>query len=284
MIKMPALHRQTVLLGVIGDPIEHSLSPVLHNFLMDKLRLRGCYHAFRVQAHELNAAIKGAQALGFRGLNVTVPHKTSVVQYIDELDALAQSVGAVNTLVFEQGKILGSNTDIPGFLQSLEWAGEHLQGRDIMIIGAGGAARAVVRAAIEARAENILLANRTRARAASLAQEVQARVVDLNEVKGLRPGSVVVNATPVGMWPKSNDSPLPAEFFRPDLIYMDLVYNPLKTQYLQYAHSAGAKTIDGLGMLIFQGILALEKWLEIHVDTDSIYGELRNHLTPRLAT
>ena len=275
-------HRQ--LFGVIGDPVSHSLSPTMHEFFMRTFHLNGCYHACRVRAHELRDAIRGAQALGFVGLNVTVPHKTATLELIDEIDEVAEQIGAVNTLHFTGGRIKGYNTDAPGFLQSLQHEHISLKDRHVFILGAGGAARAVAFAARQAGAARLQIFNRTPARAEKLALEVHGEPAAMEEIMMLPEQSVIVNATTVGMMPDTERSPLPEELFFANLIYVDLVYNPVQTRFLYFARKAGARAIDGLGMLIFQGIRALEIWTGRVLDISPWYAELKTGLEKQLNT
>ena len=270
--------RKTGLLGVIGDPIAHSLSPVLHRFLIQQYDLPYCYHAFRVPTEQLEAALLGARALGVTGLNVTLPHKQAVMRWLDEIDAEAQAIGAVNTVVFRQGRLLGTNTDAAGFLQGLQESGVEVRGRTVFVLGAGGAARAVCRAVQQAGAREWYIYNRTRERAEALAAAFGGAAAELELAAALPAGSLVINATRVGMAPEVEASPLPEAQFRADCVYVDLVYNPLRTRFLQQAQAVGAATVDGLGMLIFQGVRSLEIWLEREFDTEEFYQPLRQHL------
>ncbi len=272
------ISRKTGLLGVIGDPIAHSLSPVLHRFLIQQYDLPYCYHAFRVPAEQLEAALLGARALGIIGLNVTLPHKQAVMRWLDEIDAEARIIGAVNTVVFRQGRLLGTNTDAAGFLQSMKESGVEVRGRTVFVLGAGGAARAVCRAVQQAGARELYIYNRTRERAETLAAAFGGAVAELVLAAALPAGSLVINATRVGMTPEVEASPLPEAMFRADCVYVDLVYNPLRTRFLQQAQAAGAATVDGLGMLIFQGVRSLEIWLEREFNTEEFYQPLRQHL------
>ncbi|MDQ7051847.1 MAG: shikimate dehydrogenase [candidate division KSB1 bacterium] len=269
---------KTGLLGVIGDPIAHSLSPTLHRFLIQEYDLPYCYHAFRVPAEQLEMALLGARALGVAGLNVTLPHKQAVMRWLDEIDAEAQAIGAVNTIVFRKGRLLGTNTDAAGFLQSLRESGVGMRGRTVLVLGAGGAARAVCRAVQQAEAQALLIYNRTRERAETLAAAFGGDVAGLEQAMELPAGSLVINATRVGMAPDVEASPLPELLFRPDCVYVDLVYNPLRTRFLQMAQTTGAATVDGLGMLIFQGVRSLEVWLEREFNAAEFYQPLREHL------
>ena len=266
------------LFGVIGDPISHSISPYMQDYFIQTFKLKACYHAFRVPPDELQQAIRGARALGFGGLNVTVPHKTAVLPFIDSVDDTARRIGAVNTLHFCEGKITGYNTDVSGFLQNLATENISLQDRHVFILGAGGAARAVAFAAREAGAARIQIYNRTPSRAHELARAVDGQPASLEEIMMMPAEGVVVNATTVGMMPNVEESPLPEELFFANLIYVDLVYNPVQTRFLAFAKKSGARTVDGLGMLIFQGIQALQIWTGRKLDIAPWYAELKRKL------
>jgi len=271
-----------IMLGVIGDPIAHSLSPLLHGYFIREHGLPAAYHAFRVRPADLGAAIAGARALGFRGLNVTLPHKQAVMAHLDAIEPVAQQVGAVNMVIFKADRTIGTNTDVPGLLRSLQQAGVQLQGQAVFIIGAGGAARAAAFAARSAGARALHIANRTAEKAVGLAREVGAEAAALDAVQQLPPGAVVIQATPVGMHPAVDACVLPASRFRGDLVYVDLVYNPLETKFLRLARQAGAKTVDGLGMLIHQGILSLERWLGVSLAEAADVAGVRAELVARM--
>ncbi len=268
------------LLGVIGDPVAHSLSPLLHGELIRRADLPFVYCAFRVAAADLPAAIAGARALGFRGLNVTVPHKQAVLALIDDLSEEARGIGAVNTILFDDdGLIRGENTDCDGFLDGLAEQGGVLKDRRVLVLGAGGAARAVVYAARKAGAARIFIHNRTPERAQDLADAFGAEVLD--ELRDLPAHDVVINTTSLGMHPHVQACPLPRELFRKEVFYADLVYNPLQTTFLRHAREAGAATADGLGMLIHQGIAAMRLWSDRELDA-GLSGDLRQVLEKNL--
>lgn len=273
---------QQKLLGVIGYPLSHTLSPHLHGFLIEKLQLPCSYLAFAVKPQRLREALAGAKALGIAGLNVTVPHKQTVMAHLDQIDAQAQAIGAVNTIRFEHGRAFGTNTDAGGFLQSLHFHNIDLKQREVLILGAGGAAHAIAHAARQAGAASLKIFNRTAKRAEALAKRFDAQAVSAPNIEALPKGAAVINTTSVGMSPASEACPLPESDFRGDLLYIDLVYNPLETKFLQLARHAGATTVDGLGMLIFQGVLALAHWTGREISVDEWYDELRALLVRKM--
>ena len=256
--------------GLIGWPVAHSLSPAMHNAAFKALGLRFQYELLPVPPGSLDAAMADLRAGEYAGANITVPHKSAVMSHLDGIDDAARSIGAVNTVVVRGEELLGYNTDAPGLAGALDDAGLELSGRRAIVLGAGGAARAVVYALARAGC-TVTIYNRTVMRAASLADHVQK--LGLSATAGWVPGekalraldltrfALLVNATSVGMWPKADESPWPEDMPLPShWAVLDLVYNPLQTRLLREARQAGARTIDGLGMLVRQGELAFELW------------------------
>ncbi|TDA67724.1 MAG: shikimate dehydrogenase [Clostridia bacterium] len=267
----PAVTGKTKLLGVLGYPVEHSLSPAMHNAALAGLGLDVVYLPLPVRPADLGRAVRGMQALGFIGANVTIPHKEAALTLADELGAEARLIGAVNTLVFRGGKILGHNTDAAGFLLSLrEEADFDPAGKTCLILGAGGAARAVAVALVQAGSRAVYIANRTRERAAELASGLQrdlgvpARALSIEEgelAPVLEQADLVVQASPVGMHPHRGAPPIidPALLSPAALVY-DLIYNPPETTFLRLAREKGCRTLNGLGMLVYQGAMAFKLW------------------------
>ena len=265
---MSAITGKTKVCGIIGDPIEHSMSPVMHNAAFKALGLDYVYLPFHVQRGELPGAIAGIRALNVVGLNVTIPHKEAVIPLLDRLEPLAEKMGAVNTIVNEGGLLIGHNTDAPGFMQALRSKGIDPEGKSILILGAGGASKGISFILAEAGASLVIL-NRTVTRAEELASQIaqyyhrRPEALTLSEenlARGLDGADVLVNTTSVGMVPDVNQTPVPASLLNHNLVVCDIVYNPLETKLLREAKVAGARTIDGLDMLVWQGALAFEKW------------------------
>jgi shikimate dehydrogenase len=261
---------KTKVCGVIGDPIEHTMSPVMHNAAFSELGLDYVYLAFRVRAEGLAQAIEGMRALNIRGLNVTIPHKVAVIPFLDELDPLAEKIGAVNTIVSDAGLLRGYNTDATGFLKALKDKGFEPGGKRVAVLGAGGAARAVSFILAESGANLVILNRRqeldwaealARQISDTFKKEVKALESDAANLKAaLESADIVVNATSVGMSPHSDESPVPAKLLRPGMVVFDIVYNPLKTRLATEAARAGAETVMGLDMLVGQGALSFEMW------------------------
>jgi shikimate dehydrogenase len=261
---------KTKICGLIGDPVEHSVSPAMHNAAFSSLGLDYIYLPFRVARDNLTRAIDGLKALNIRGLNVTIPHKVAVIPLLDEMEPLAEKIGAVNTIVNDKGRLKGYNTDAGGFLKALLERGVEPKGKKVIVLGAGGASRAISFTLAERGAEIVILNRRLEMDwafklAGSISQlsakEVKAlELNDENLSSVLEAADILVNATSVGMSPNSNESPLPARLLKPELVVFDAVYNPLKTRLLAEAEAAGAETISGIDMLVWQGALAFELW------------------------
>ena len=261
---------KTIVCGVIGDPIEHTMSPVMHNAAFKKLGIDYLYVPFRVRKEELEKAIAGMRALNIRGLNVTIPHKVEVISFLDKVDSLVEKIGAVNTIVNDGGVLTGYNTDATGFLQALLERGVEPKGKNTVILGAGGVSRAISFILAERGAHLVILNRQLELDwAEELAQRIsqifnkEIKALVLNEgnlAEVLERAEVLVNATSVGMSPNIDETPVPARLLKSGLTIFDSVYNPVKTRLLREAEAAGAQAIGGLDMLVWQGALAFEKW------------------------
>lgn len=259
---------KTVVCGIIGDPIAHTISPAMHNAAFLKLNLDSIYIPFKVEADHLIQAIQGMRALNLRGLNVTIPHKKAVISILDEVDPLAELIGAVNTIVNNNGCLKGYNTDASGFIRSLIAEKVQPENKNIVILGAGGAARAVAFILADKGAE-LTIINRHLEPAQGLAgwlmrnfrREVKALELNNPNLKdALKGADIVINSTSVGMSPQISETLVPARLLKKDLTVIDIVYNPVRTRLLTEASRKGAKTISGLEMLVWQGAAAFELW------------------------
>jgi len=272
---------KTRVCGIIGDPIEHTISPAMHNTAFAKTGMDYVYLPFRVRREELGIAVKGMRALNIRGFNVTIPHKVAIIPFLDELDPLAEEIGAVNTVVNDGGVLKGSNTDAGGFLQALLKNGVEPEGKKVAVLGAGGASRAISFILAE-RGSSLTILNRTLKTAEECAAGIseifkrEAEALELNEknlATALEGADILVNTTSLGMSPNIEETPVPAKLLKPDMVIFDIVYNPLKTRLLIEAEKAGAKTIGGLEMLVWQGALAFEKWTEFEAPLEVMNKE-----------
>lgn len=268
---------RTRVLGVLGHPISHSLSPVMHNAAIQAMHIDYVYVPFHVLPDNLGRAVEGIRALEMAGVNVTIPHKERIIQYLDEVSDRALEIGSVNTVTNVDGVLRGDTTDGPGFLRSAEAVWGKLDGCRALILGAGGSAKAVAFALARAGCE-IAVANRTYERAVELVGGLRAvlgeRPIEAVELRdeGLadRAGraDLLVNTTSVGMHPDVNGIPLPPDLLHRNLKVYDLVYNPLKTRLVEEAERRGAQAVTGLGMLVHQGALSLEIWTGVKPPVD----------------
>ncbi|HRJ40418.1 MAG: shikimate dehydrogenase [Caldilineaceae bacterium] len=261
----------TTLVGLIGWPISHSVSPVMHNAAFAELRMNWRYVPLPVRPERIGEAVAGVRALGLRGVNVTVPHKQAVMPFLDRWSPAAAAIGAVNTiLVGEDGELLGDNTDAAGFVTDLRANGVDPAGQRVVVVGAGGSARAIVYGLAEAGCGSLVLLNRTLDKAESLLASMReifpdvpmtARPFPDGVAESASEADLIVNCTSLGMSPNLEGLPWDedVEFHAGQTVY-DLVYNPAVTRLLQLASVDGATVIGGLGMLIHQGAIAFERW------------------------
>ena len=243
--------------AVIGYPLGHTISPAMHNAGYKHLKLDYEYVPLEVDPKDLKEAVDGMRALHFAGFNVTIPHKETIVPYLDEVTAMAREIGAVNTVQNQEGKLIGFNTDGPGFIESLIFdAGFEPKGKKCLILGAGGAGRALAVSLMQNHAKSIVIYDTAVEKAEALAGYVQGKAAkDLQ--KEIDNANLLVNASPIGMHPKIEDCPLPENIkLHKKLCVYDLVYNPQETKLLAMAKRSGAKAVSGLGMLARQGALA----------------------------
>jgi len=262
-----------LLFAVIGHPIKHSLSPLLHKISFSMMEVDAEYVKVGVPPERLSEFMKAADMV-FKGLNVTIPHKVSVVEFVDSLDPVAEKVGAVNTISFERDKILGFNTDVVGVRESVEDVVDP-KGLRVAVLGAGGAARAAVVAFLEDC--EVTVFNRTLEKAKALAKEFGVEARPLSDVEGISKHDIVINATPVGM--DGVSSPVPPEALREGQVVMDMIYKPLYTPLLKHAMVKGAKAVNGLKMLVIQGLESERIWLGRAPPWREVYAKLLASLT-----
>jgi len=281
-----AISGKTKVCGVIGDPIEHTLSPIMHNAAFRALELDFAFLAFKVQATEVGNAISGMRALNIHGLNVTMPHKNAVIKFLDEIDPTAKTIASVNTILNKDGRLLGFNTDGVGALNALEQNSVTIRGKKVLLLGAGGAAKAIAYTLSQESDEFVIL-NRTPKLAAELSailkqkfnKKIKAGAFSPDLVKdNLADADVLINATSVGMKPNDNQTPILPQWLKPDLTVMDIVYNPLETKLAKNAKAAGAKIISGVEMLIYQGAASFEIWTACQAPVEVMRKAALNHL------
>ncbi|MBW2466796.1 MAG: shikimate dehydrogenase [Deltaproteobacteria bacterium] len=269
MQERTSINPQTRVYALIGNPVSHSMSPAIHNSAFVALNLDCIYVAFQVE--DVKGAMAGMRALdNFRGMSVTIPHKIEVMEYVDEIPDVDRFIGSINTVVKEDGKLIGFNTDGPGALKAITDAGVELKGKNVLMLGAGGAARAIAFTLAQKGAIGMLtLLDINEKLLFSLASDLESGTEAAIEPGRLNPETVtehmagadlIVNCTPVGMHPKEDATLVPAELFRPGQVVFDVVYNPLETKMLLQAKTKGLKVISGVEMFINQAILQFERF------------------------
>ncbi|HEY3419513.1 MAG TPA: shikimate dehydrogenase [Methanomassiliicoccales archaeon] len=256
---MKWLGNKAVITGITGHPLEHTVSPAMHNAAFRALRLPGMYFKLPAAPVELGSVTEMMLELDMRGMNVTIPHKESVISLLDRLDLNAIKVGAVNTIINDKGTLIGSNTDLYGVAKTFELANFDAKDKDVLVVGAGGASRAVCAYLSEAGAK-VKITNRTNTKAASLADKFDN--VTAVEFDSLAKGkfAAVVNCTPVGMKGFPNELPLPIETIQNGMLVLDTIYNPTVTKLMEVAQERGATPVSGKNMLIYQALKAFELW------------------------
>ncbi len=280
---------KTSVCAVIGDPVEHSLSPQIHNAAFRAGDLDFTYVAFHVRKGDIESAIRGMRALGIRGLSVTIPHKVDVVPHLDDVDEIARNIGSINTVVNNDGHLSGCSTDGPGALRALQAGACDLAGQTVLLLGSGGAARAIAfsLATISPPPQLTILgvepdelssleqdlSDRTPLSVVALPYSVQA-LGEASENSGL-----IINATPVGMTPNVDSSPFPGELIRAEHTVFDIVYTPFETKLLKDAKAAGARAIPGIGMFVQQAAIQFELWTGHPAPLDVMTGTVTEALS-----
>lgn len=249
------IDQNTELFGVLGNPVKHSLSPLMHNAAFMKRGMNAVYLAF--ESNDIKSAIKGMRALGIKGMSVTIPYKSSVIPLLDAVDPLAKDIGAVNTIANINNKLFGYNTDASGALKALEDK-TPVSGKSCVIIGAGGAARAIGYILKENNVD-LFIANRSGKRGEELSKALNSRFIVPEQLKDIE-AHILINTTPVGMSPNTDACPVPEEALRKGMTVMDIIYNPCRTKLLQLATDKGCHVINGLGMFIYQGAEQFKLW------------------------
>lgn len=280
---------KTKTVGLIGNPVEHSISPAMHNAAFEEKNIDYVYVAFRVKNDSLSDAISGIISLGIEGVNVTIPHKTTVIRNLDEVVDTARKIGAVNTIKKKGNRLIGFNTDGIGALKSLQNEIGKIDNRETLLLGAGGAARAIAFTLVEAGAK-LTISNRTLAKGEKLAKEIEEKtgreITSIPQNKGdlakvIEETEILINSTSVGMHPDEDKELVKSDAMHKNLTVMDIVYNPLQTRLLKEAEKAGAKTINGLEMLVHQGAASFEIWTGEKAPTETMKKAAKKALEVR---
>jgi len=269
LLKNFEINAETKLACLIGDPIEKSFSPKIHNAWFNYFKLNCVYLAFKIPSFKLKEAIDGLRILNVIGFNVTIPHKISIINFLDEIDSKAKNIGAINTVLNKNGKFIGFNTDIDGVFFAFDKSNVSINNNTCLIIGAGGAAKACAHAFSIRKCKKIIILNRNLEKAILLSKEIKEKYNieslygELNKEnieKFSNMSDIIVNATPLGSYYSLNESIFPKDFLRKDLVVFDVVYNPIKTKLIKDAIDKGAKIVYGIDMLIGQAAKAFKIW------------------------
>jgi shikimate dehydrogenase len=284
----------TRLIALLGDPVAHSLSPNMHNAAFEHYGLDFAYVPLRVSSENVKTAIDALRAFNFRGANVTLPHKQAVIPFLDDITGISRRIGAVNTILNDGGRLIGTTTDPEGFLEGFRENGHSFIGRSVAILGNGGSARTIAYALLmQDRPSRVLLVARNAEKSKRLAAEIAERLglggtsalpapeaLTFEEYASHRPQvDVVVNTTPIGMHPNVESSPLDPALLVPNQIVYDIVYVPERTRLIQDAEAKGLATVGGLGMLVHQGRASFQFWTGIKPDASMYYQAARAKLS-----
>ncbi|MGI2326520.1 shikimate dehydrogenase [Planococcus sp. YIM B11945] len=263
--------------AVMGDPIAHSLSPFMHETWFREHGLDAAYIPLHVEPQKLGQAFEGLKILGVSGFNVTLPHKQAILPLLDTIDETAKAMNAVNTVVFDGKQFTGFNTDGDGFVQSLLVHPVDKQSR-VLLIGAGGAARGIAHALKRAGFSSVVIANRTQAKAEELAAEISGQALTLEEAEtALGEFGAIIQTTSVGL-DKNQALPISLTHLNPSSLAADIIYNPITTPFLQEAEKKGCTTLNGVGMFVYQGAIAFEKWTGIKPDSQKMISIITDKL------
>lgn len=284
---LKSIGTQTQTCAVIGNPVAHSLSPLMHNAAYEQLGLDFVYLAFRVD--DVQRALEGMRALeNFRGMSITIPHKIEAMKYVDQIADTDHAIGSINTVINEKGKLLGMGTDGPGALKAMVDAGVEVNDRNILILGAGGAARAIAFTLIQKTEprqlavldiDGMLLRGLIEDLKAVSQVRIKSGLMDHGSLsESMKVADIIIHCTPVGMHPHEDASLVPVDFFQPDQVVFDIVYTPLKTKLLAEAGSQGLKVISGVDMFINQAVLQFESFTGVDAPVDVMRQVVMEHL------
>ena len=287
MRKLTSISTSTQICAIIGNPVAHSLSPAIHNAAFDALDLDFAYVAFRVD--DVKDALAGMRALeNFRGMSVTIPHKIEIMNYLDDISDLDRHIGSINTVISEGGRLVGLGTDGPGALKAIRDAGVKLEGREVLMLGSGGAARAIAfTLAQHTGLRRIVILDIDEVMLKQLASDLETgtdtaigsdMLTETSLAGNMQHADLIINCTPIGMHPNEDSSLVPAVLFRPEQVVFDVVYTPLKTKLLADAEERGLKIIAGVDMFINQAVLQFERFTGVGAPEDVMRRVVMEHL------
>lgn len=262
--------------GLIGERLGHSFSHQIHNKIINKLGLKGSYNLFEIKRENLGKAIEGLDALGARGVNVTIPYKIDIMEFLDVISPEAEKIGAVNTIAFSEGSAKGYNTDYQGFGKDLKKNQINVYGKRAIVLGTGGASKAVIQYLLDNGISDVIYASRSPKKVQESIKNF--KIISYEEIKELKNMDIIINSTPCGMYPDVESSPISKQLLSNFTTAVDLIYNPIETLFLKEAEKIGLKTANGLYMLVAQAVAAQEIWQGVKIQenvTDEIYEEIK---------
>lgn len=265
------------LYGLLGEKLGHSMSPAIHASIFKELKMDAYYHLFEVKKENLREAIYGLKALGAKGVNVTIPYKVPIMDYLDYISQEAIEIGSVNTIVFKGDKTWGYNTDYYGFGRMLEKNNITIAGKNAVVLGSGGSAKGVLQYLLDNGIKSIVVASREVSKLKEMDYYKRFSLMSYNDLKQLKDFDIIINCTPNGMYPNIDSSPVDEAILHNFSAAVDLIYNPKQTLFLKYADKVGIKAVNGLYMLVAQAVAAEELWNNVKISkeiTDNIYNSL----------
>lgn len=261
--------------GLLGEKLGHSYSPKIHHLILEKLNLEGSYNLFEVEKENLYKSVQGLKLLGAKGINVTIPYKIQIMQYLDNISEEAKKIGSINTISFKKGILTGYNTDYHGFGASLKQAHVDISNKKAVVLGSGGASKAVVQYAMDNGMNEIIYVSREINEAKSIND---FKVISYNDIDNLKNQDILINCTPCGMYPNIEHSPVKKSVLSKFTVVVDLIYNPEETLLLKQSKNLGLKTVNGLYMLVAQAAAAQEIWQDVTINkelVEDIYNKIK---------
>lgn len=265
--------------GLLGESLKHSVSPKIHSLIFKELDIQGYYHLFEVQKSELKNAVYGLKALGAKGVNVTIPYKLSVMEYIDLISPEAEKIGAVNTICFCDNKTTGYNTDYYGFGMLLSKNEIQVKNKSAVVLGSGGAARSVLQFLVNKGIKDVTIVSRNKDALKKEFRNIAANLISYEELQSISYGDIIINCTPCGMYNHTQNSPAPKSIVSRFSAAVDLIYNPEQTPFLKFAQELNIKNVNGLYMLVGQAVAAQELWNNKKIDkavVDKVWLEVKS--------
>lgn len=260
----------STLYGLLGEKLGHSLSPTIHSLIFRQLHIEAYYHLFEVKGDELKNVVLGLKALGAGGVNVTIPYKVPIMDFLDSISREAKEIGSINTIVFKDDKSLGYNTDYFGFGRMLDKNNINVKNRKVVVLGSGGSAKGVLQYLLDNGTKSIIIASRDTYKLKDSDYYKRFDLISYDKLGTLKDLDIIVNCTPSGMYPKVDACPVDENILSKFSSAVDLIYNPKETLFLKYAKKSGLKAVNGLYMLVAQAVAAEELWNDVKISRDQI--------------